>query len=202
MTAIIIFARAPVPGACKTRLIPALGAEGAAALHARLAEHALRIAIESGVGPVSLWCADDAEHPFFALCAARFGVALQRQCDGDLGARMLHAFASADGPALLAGSDAPCITAQDWRDCAAALAQVDAVFLPAEDGGYGLAGLQRPRAEIFHAMAWSTSSVMENTRARMRAAAINWAELRVIWDVDEPADYVRLKQLGILDTPC
>ena len=192
--ALMIFARAPVPGACKTRLIPALGAEGAAALHARLVEHALRIAIESGAGRVSLWCAGDPSHAFFRHCAREFDVPLHAQCEGDLGARMLHAFETAAGPGLLAGSDAPCITAKDWRDCAGALDSHDATFLPAEDGGYALGGLREPRGEIFGTMTWSHGSVMEDTRARMRAAQIRWREGRTIWDVDEEADLARLRE--------
>ena len=101
---IMIFARAPVPGQCKTRLIPELGADGAAELHMQLVQHTLRVAIESCIGPVSLWCAPDIQHPFFAGCARSYGVHLQTQCDGDIGARMLHAFEWANGPALLAGS--------------------------------------------------------------------------------------------------
>ncbi len=191
---IMIFARAPVAGACKTRLIPALGAEGAAALHARLVEHALRIAIESGAGPVSLWCAGDIAHPFFAHCEDEFGIKLHPQQGEDLGARMLHAFEQADGSALLAGSDAPCITTQDWRDCAAALDTHDAVFLPAEDGGYGLVGLRKARAEIFDGMTWSHARVMEDTRTRMRDARMTWREVRTIWDVDEEKDLARLRE--------
>lgn len=193
--AILIFARAPVPGECKTRLIPVLGADGAAALHARLVEHALQVALSSGAGPVSLWCAGDVSHEFFRRCARDFGIALHAQCAGDLGARMLDAFQRTAGPALLAGSDAPCITAQDWGDCASALDTHDAVFLPAEDGGYGLVGLREARAEIFSSMTWSHARVMDDTRARMRDAAMTWREVRAIWDIDEPEDLARLRKI-------
>src|SRR5437868_3801239 len=104
---VAIFARAPVAGAAKTRLISRLGAEGAAALHARLVERALSQALAAGLGEVTLWCAPDASHPFFADCAARFGVRLRAQRGADLGARMLHAFEVAQGPLILIGSDCP-----------------------------------------------------------------------------------------------
>jgi rSAM/selenodomain-associated transferase 1 len=191
---LIIFARAPVAGECKTRLIPALGAEGAAALHARLVEHALRIAIASGAGPVSLWCSGDAADPFFQHCATEFDVPLHVQSAGDLGERMLGAFASTEGPALLAGSDVPSITAQDWQDCAKALEDHDAAFLPAEDGGYALVGMRHPRAKIFRDMAWSHAGVMDETRARMRAAGMTWREVRTVWDVDEEPGLARLRE--------
>src|SRR4051794_1781850 len=92
--AVLVFARAPVPGRAKTRLIPALGATGAAALAARLTRHALEAAKRAGLGPVDLWCSPDASHPFFAACARRYGVALRRQGRGDLGERMHRAFAT------------------------------------------------------------------------------------------------------------
>ncbi len=195
---LMIFARAPVPGECKTRLIPALGAEGAAALHARLVEHAIQTARASEVGPAGLWCADDQDHPFFARCAKEFGVSLHRQCEGDLGARMLQAFVHAGGPALLAGSDAPSITPQHWRDCAQALATHDAVFLPAEDGGYALTGLQKPGSGIFRNMVWSTREVMAQTRARLRAMQMTWAEPAVVWDVDDVNGLERLRASGLI----
>ncbi len=194
-THILIFARAPVAGACKTRLIPALGAEGAAQLHARLVEHTLHVALESRTGPVSLFCAGGMEHPFFISCAAKFGVTLRAQCDGDLGARMLDAFRTVNAPALLAGSDLPCITPQDLRNCALSLSTHDAVFLPAEDGGYGLAGLRKPQPGIFNDMIWSTADVMQITRARMRDADMTWAEPRMVWDVDGIADLQKLTDL-------
>ena len=88
----------------------------------------------------------------------------------------------------------PCITAQDWRDCAGTLESHDATFLPAEDGGYALVGLREPRGEIFHAMTWSHPGVMEDTRARMRAAHMTWREVRTIWDVDEEEDLAALER--------
>lgn len=190
--AIMIFARAPVAGACKTRLIPALGAEGAARLHARLIERMIETALASNVGPVGLWCAGDAEHEFFRHCATHYGVELRAQCEGDLGARMLDAFTRTGGPALLTGSDAAGVTAQDLRSCAEALTSHDAVFLPAEDGGYGLVGLNAPQPSIFANMRWSHAQVMDDTRVRLREAGLSFAEPRVVFDIDEPADIARL----------
>ena len=70
---VAVFAKAPVPGKVKTRLVPSLGAERAAHLHESLAWHALDTATRSCVGTVELWCAPDSRHPFFARCAAQFG---------------------------------------------------------------------------------------------------------------------------------
>lgn len=192
---IAIFARAPVPGAAKTRLIPLLGAEGAAKLHEKLVLHALANARAAAVGPVTLWCAPDSSHPFFA----QTGAALADQQGADLGARMLHAFEAAQGPLLLIGADCPAITTQDLRWCARALEEGEpALFLPAEDGGYGLVGLARPVPQIFSDMQWGVADVMAKTRARLLQANIPWLEGRTIWDVDRPDDYARLMRERLL----
>src|SRR5690606_33118868 len=73
---VVIFAKAPEPGAVKTRLVPAIGEEAAAALHARLVKRALSTARRAGVGPVELACDPSTDHPFFRFCAARYGVSL------------------------------------------------------------------------------------------------------------------------------
>ena len=103
-----VFARAPVPGAAKTRLIPALGAARAAALHADLVRHTLDTCSAAGFTRVDLWCAPDMEHEFFAECARRPGVHLRAQQGEDLGQRMLHAFDLSlreCGTCVLVGSD-------------------------------------------------------------------------------------------------
>ena len=193
MIPIAIFARAPIPGFAKTRLIPRLGADGAAQLHGALVVHALATAQAARLGPVTLWSPPENEgDPFLTDVAQRFGAARASQSGADLGARMLAAF-GAQAPLLLMGSDAPSITADDLRACARALRNgADAVFLPAEDGGYALVGAQRPIPEIFTGMTWGDDRVMAATRARLAALDLAWAEPRVVWDVDRPEDYERL----------
>ena len=196
---IAVFARAPVAGQTKTRLIPHLGAEGAASLHAALIRHCLTTARAAAIGPVELWGVDIA-HPFLAGVAAEFGATLRPQRGVDLGARMLACFeAQAGRPCLLVGTDAPIISPEDFRACADALKSVDdAVFLPAEDGGYALVGLRDPIPSIFQGMRWSESDVMAITRERLRAAGLRWREPRLIWDVDRPPDVDRLAVSGLL----
>ena len=104
----------------------------------------------------------------------------------------------ASGPALLVGSDCPSLRADDLRASAGSLATHDAVFQPAEDGGYVLVGLSRPIPAIFDDISWGGSSVMRETRARLRAAAATWREMPVRWDVDRPEDYRRLLVSGLL----
>ena len=91
----ILFAKAPVAGAVKTRLIPALGGEAAAQLHRHLVVRVLETLFAADVGPVELCCAPDTAHAFFIQCRQRFGVELTTQCEGDLGKRMRHALENA-----------------------------------------------------------------------------------------------------------
>jgi len=105
---------------------------------------------------------------------------------------MLAAFEAADGPLLLMGADCPSITPRHLRDCADALEEVDAVLLPAEDGGYGLVGARRPHPALFRNIDWGSDRVMAQTRAALRRTQLTWRELAVVWDVDWPADLERL----------
>jgi uncharacterized protein len=194
---VLVFARAPEPGKAKTRLIPALGAEGAAELAARLTEHALGAAKGARLGPVELWCAPDASHPFFAACARRYGVALRSQGGGGLGERM-HGALARSAPALLVGSDIPALTPEYLRSAGRALRRADVVLGPAEDGGYVLIGLTRPEPSLFRGLAWGEGSVLEQTRKRIAAAGLRCRELAPLADVDRPADLNRLPE-GAID---
>jgi hypothetical protein len=191
---VAILAKAPIPGLAKTRLIPALGPQRAARLQRWLTRRALRIALDAGLGAVTLWCAPDARHRFFRALQRTSGVPCLVQSAGDLGRRMHDAFRlhCAQGPVLLIGTDCPPLTAQHLRQAALALLQGDeAVFHPALDGGYVLVGLRRPQHGLFLGMTWSTAAVMSDTRARARAAGLRVRELETLWDVDEPADLAR-----------
>jgi rSAM/selenodomain-associated transferase 1 len=195
---LIVFARAPTPGEAKTRLIPALGKAGAAALHRRLVIHCLRAATDARIGPVELWCASDAADPFFRECKRRFGVSLHSQGKGDLGARMGLAFESAlarTGRAILVGSDIPVLSAQYLRDAERALAGGDDVVIgPAEDGGYVLIGLSRFDAELFRGIPWGGPKALPETRRRIAALGWRLIELPALWDVDRPEDLERLPE--------
>jgi rSAM/selenodomain-associated transferase 1 len=191
---IAILAKAPIPGLAKTRLAPAIGAQGAAALQARLIARAVTTACTAQCGPVTLWAAPDASHALFQDLAARFAITLARQSDGDLGARMHAACVAAQGPVLIIGTDAPALTPEHLRHAAQALrGGRDAVVIPAEDGGYVLIGLARPTASLFTGMTWSTSEVMAETRRRIAAARLAALELAPLWDVDRPEDLARLR---------
>jgi rSAM/selenodomain-associated transferase 1 len=188
---VIVFAKAPVPGLAKTRLAPALGADGAAALAARMLEHTVGQAVAAGLGPVEICAVPDVGHPLFERLAREHGARLSVQDSGDLGERMHRAFERtlAPGqPALLVGTDAPALDAAVLRQAATALAGHDAVFVPVLDGGYVLVGLHRADGRCFSGITWSTPRVMQDTRDRLLSAGQTWAELPPLADVDEPAD--------------
>jgi uncharacterized protein len=196
--AIAVLAKAPLPGFAKTRLIPALGAEGAARLQARLVEHAVATACAARIGPVTLWGTPDETHPLFQAIGARLGVALARQDGGDLGERMLAAVAAADMPVLVIGTDCPALTADHLRTAADILRSgADAAIIPAEDGGYALIGLRAPARALFSEMHWSVPSVMEETRRRLRDLGMRWREPVTLWDLDLPQDLERLREIGL-----
>lgn len=193
--AIIIFAKAPVPGLAKTRLIPALGAAGAAALAERMLAHAVHVVAQAGADTLEVCAAPDATHPAFGRLAREHDLQLATQGEGHLGQRMHRAFARVlanHDRALAIGTDAPALDAACLRQAQAALVENDAVFVPALDGGYALIGLRKPHASLFDGIAWSTSAVMAQTRDRLLASGLRWAELPAVADVDEPADLLHL----------
>lgn len=201
-TGVIVFAKAPLPGAVKTRLAPLLGAEAAAALHARLVQHTLATACAAGIGPVELCCTPQADDPFFNTCGSRYPISLTCQTDGDLGARMLAAFTrtlSRAGSVILIGSDCPALTVSHLQQAARALTDGnDAVLVPAEDGGYALIGLTRCDGLLFHDITWGGAAVLSSTRQRLQHLRWRWHELETLWDVDRPGDYDRLAASGLL----
>jgi rSAM/selenodomain-associated transferase 1 len=202
---LIVFAKGARPGAVKTRLLPALGAACAAALHERLVEHTMTTAREASPDELEL-CASPVDDAFLGDCAKRHGAKLVAQSAGDLGARMHSACERAlaldgCGAVVLIGSDCPALTPGVVRLAFAALEDHDAVVAPAEDGGYVLIGLSRLDRRVFDGIVWSTDRVMAHTRERLEALQWRWHELPTLWDVDRPADYERLVASGWLAGP-
>lgn len=193
--ALLVFARAPVVGRAKTRLIPALGAAGAAALHAGLVERTLQTAAQLPVD-LQLWCHPDPGHAFFRTCATRFPLSLQRQVGVDLGQRMAQALAAALARydrAVLIGTDCPSLGADAVAQAFAVLQQgADAVLGPAADGGYYLVGLCRPQAHLFSGIDWGSDRVLSQTLSRLRQYRLDYRLLDPRQDLDTPADLAGL----------
>lgn len=191
---VAVLAKAPLPGLAKTRLMPALGAGGAARLQRQFTRAAVQTALAAGLGPVTIWCTPHAKHRLFRALHKTTGATCLVQAHGSLGDRMLTAFRlhCAHGPLLLIGTDCPPLTPEHLRKAADALLDGDdAVFYPAEDGGYVLVGLRRPQPALFADVAWSTDAVMAQTRRRARTLGLRVREFETLWDVDVPADLGR-----------
>jgi hypothetical protein len=191
--AIIIFAKAPQAGLAKTRLIPSLGPDGAAHLAERMLFHTVEQAMNTGFDHIELCVTPDTTHTAFQTLARLNGkhLLLSRQSDGDLGERMhtaLKRTLSAHSSVLLVGTDAPALTTDVLARASLALRTHQAVFVPATDGGYVLAGFTQAYEPLFARMPWSTAQVMQETRRRMQAAGWRWKELPAITDIDEPPD--------------
>ena len=193
----LVFARAPIPGQAKTRLIPALGADGAAQLQGLLIRHTLATVNAAAPAITELWCSPDTGHALFAAAAQQPRLRCLPQGEGDLGQRMAMAFRDAfreNSTAVIGiGTDCPALTAAHLHRAAEALTgSHDAVFIPAEDGGYVLIGLKHWIPSVFTGIDWGTGQVMAQTRLRLQSAGASWLELGQLWDVDRPEDLSRL----------
>jgi len=175
---LLVFARAPIPGACKSRLQPALGAAGAAALYAQLLASTLARATKLAQWDLRLMAADVASLAFFEdrLAGSRWQVALQ--VEGDLGVRMvsaLNAVTIDPRPCVLIGSDILDWVPDDVVAAAAALCTPTQVALaPAADGGFwllGACGCLPPG--LFAGVPWGSDEVAQCARAALRAHALS-----------------------------
>ena len=194
---VAVLAKAPVAGLAKTRLAPALGLAGAARAQRRFTLDTLHCARAAAIGPITLWCAPQPQHRFFRAVQGCVDICLAQPA-GDLGTRMGHAFQlhfdkKLGMPLLLVGTDCPALTPDHLQQAARALQDHDVVLIPAEDGGYVLIGMRRWVPQAFVGISWSTDQVLLQTRQRLQASGASLAELGTLWDVDEPADWVRLQ---------
>ena len=188
-TRIVIFAKAPLPGRVKTRLIPALGAEGAALLARRMLRDTLREAVKVNVAEIELCTDPEPCHADWrdllppAAAAAQGG--------GDLGERLARAAerVTAEGSKVVfIGTDCPAMNERRLRDACRELEGHDAVINPTFDGGYALLGLQRFHPSLFSDIEWSTGSVGRTTIGRIGALGWSLHLGATLQDIDQPAD--------------
>ncbi|MCK5647742.1 MAG: TIGR04282 family arsenosugar biosynthesis glycosyltransferase [Gammaproteobacteria bacterium] len=186
-TLIIIFAREPVSGQVKTRLIPALGKEGAAELYRRLLDFAIDNVITAELSPINLCLTPESRSSYFTEMPYADQFELSVQVGHDLGARMYNALAAAlkhYSKAILIGTDCPFINKADFQQAIAALDSHDMVFSPARDGGYVLVGANRVIPDVFENIGWGTENVMAQSRIVLAANDFRWQELAEQCDID------------------
>jgi len=190
MRTIAIFARWPEVGLAKTRLVPALTAPLAHALHVAMLRDALDAAAHASADRRTLWWAEAPEdRSEFELPG---GFESFEQAPGDLGDRLAGAFEILhDGPdarVIAIGSDCPWLDGRAIDEAFEALERADAVVGPAPDGGFHLIGLARPAPGLFRGIPWSTDQTLDATLLRVRAAGLSVTMLSSLPDVDTPAD--------------
>jgi rSAM/selenodomain-associated transferase 1 len=192
--AVGIFAKVPVPGLVKTRLVPPLTHTEAAAVARVSLEETLR-RFPGAVPAVWTLFLDGEPEPWIRTLAAGRGVAIEAQGAGDLGARLVRAFgamhAAGARRAVVIGSDSPTASPAWIARALERLDDADAVLGPAHDGGYWLIGIRPGREALFEGIPWSTPDVAAETRRRAAAAGWSVAEAPAWYDLDGPADLAR-----------
>ena len=193
--AVIVFAKAPNPGAVKTRLIPALGEIKAAKIYRSLMEKTLQTCRSAEFQNIELWCYPDADHPYFNNCWERFNTGLREQQGEDLGERMWFALSrvlSRFRYGIIVGCDCPELSADDLITGAEKLeAGYDTVIGPSVDGGYYLLGSNQDSRDLFTDISWGTASVYSETMERIRKLNLSCYELPEHYDIDRPEDLER-----------
>jgi len=201
--ALIIFAKAPVPGKVKTRLIEKLGPQGCADLHTQLTRHCVATVSKSSRFMTSLWCAPTVEDPLFKSLSTKYAIELKQQQGNDLGERMAFALKQtleSNDIAIIIGSDCPMLTHQDLEHVILKLENgFDASIIPAEDGGYVLLGLRRFSPLLFKEIEWGSKHVFKKTKMYLDDLGWNTYQHETFWDVDRPNDLQRLKLLELLE---
>ncbi len=207
--ALVIFAKAPIPGQVKTRLCPPLTPDEAASLHGSFVLDALERSREvDRKEPVRvdrfLACAPPADHVFFKIMEERQRVRLLHQIGDDLGTRMDHAFketfALGYRRVLLVGTDVPSLPTSYYGQAFSLLSEHDLVLGPSLDGGYYLIGLKRPVSDLFMGISWSTDQVCSLTRVKAETLGLKTALLPTCRDVDTIDDLLRLIEENGLET--
>lgn len=186
----VILAKAPRSGQVKTRLIPALGPQGAAALARRMIEHTVTQALAADIGEVEL-CRAPEDDPSWSGLDLPAGLLMSDQGEGDLGERMARAsrrVVEGGQAVLLIGTDCPALTPSRLRDIHAAMVRSDSVMVPATDGGYVALGLHRFHPQVFSNITWSTQTVAAVTLRRLQDLGWSVRQLSPEHDIDEPAD--------------
>lgn len=189
---LILFAKYPIAGFAKTRLIPALGANGAAVLHKVLTERTIKILSASGA-PVELHYTGANETAFRQWLGN--DVELVEQVEGDLTDRLIAA--SKDTPHIFFGADTPDLSPGIVQKAIAALLHNEIVIGPASDGGYYLIGMRRARSELLTNMPWSTDQVLPETLRRLEALGIEPEMLPILSDCDRPEDLAQWPDLAV-----
>jgi rSAM/selenodomain-associated transferase 1 len=191
---LIIFVKAPRPGAVKTRLARAIGAVEACRAYSLLTERVLlnlqeletvqiRFSPDEAAKEIKHWIKPGWQH--------------QPQHSGDLGQRLQLAFEESFragySKVAIIGSDCPDVTSHDVQTAWSALDNCDVVLGPAADGGYWLIALKQALPILFEGIAWSTDSVLVETVHRAKGNGLKVELLRQLRDIDSESDWLAVR---------
>lgn len=194
---ILIFAKAPVAGQVKTRLVPELGKHGALQVYYQLLERAVTTVVSANLCPVQLWCAPDTSHAFFQQLETDFLVTLHQQSEGDLGQRMYMASQAALKTAdrcILIGTDCPLMDKNYLQQMLNSVSVATPLVMgPAEDGGYVALALSKIHQSLFTGINWGSDEVARVTEERVRALGWNYQKLVTLPDLDTFSDLQALQ---------
>jgi len=193
-----VFAKAPVAGHVKTRLIGDIGAQDACTLYLELLQQTLQLA-DHHAAKVQLYCAPDEQHDFFQCSAQRYSLELCSQVGDDLGDKMLSALKDGletHSKVVLIGSDCPVLTSSYLSEAFNALETTDVVLGPAEDGGFVLIGCCLTQLGMFNGVHWGNSNVLEYTLNALNNVGLDYQLLTTLWDVDRLDDLRRWQALA------
>lgn len=192
-----IFAKPPLPGLVKTRLIPEIGPNQAARIYRYCLEYTLELARHSGLD-YQLYLSEESDDQLFQH--EQYSI----QKGAGLGARMLQALGdlvrgNPDG-AIIIGSDCLDIQIGHLQAAAQALANHELVLLPAIDGGYALIGCSKPDPALFDGVTWSSERVLEQTVANAEKLNYRISLLETVRDIDTLQDLELYPELLALIT--
>ena len=201
-TRIVIFAKAPVPGKVKTRLIPALGEIGAARLAHKMLLDTVAEAFAAGLAIPELCTDPHPLDPEWEGFLPSQHLRVTAQGDGDLGERLARAARRSillGEHVLLIGTDCPELDRHRLHAAAERLSKHDCVLHPADDGGYVLLGLRRFDPSLFAGIAWSTATVAAATIARIEALGWSLHVADTLRDIDDPEELPQLRYSGEIE---
>jgi rSAM/selenodomain-associated transferase 2/rSAM/selenodomain-associated transferase 1 len=201
---LILFARFPVAGEVKTRLIPALGPQGAAALHRRLVLRTLRTArafCDSQKVALEIWFAGGGQEQLRHWLGDSW--TCRPQNGDDLGQRIANvlgqSFGEGSQATVIIGSDCPALSPDVLQAAFEALKDQRVVFGPAEDGGYYLVGLTKAIPELFQGLPWGTDSVLAASLEVLQRSGESYSLLAPLPDIDRPEDVPQWGQIADLE---
>ena len=191
---LLIFAKSPIAGKCKTRLIPFLSAEQACDVYKELITHCLNNLKSLNNIDINIYCHPDTTHPFLQNLSQTYTATLVKQQGDNLGQRMFNAIKTSlktYDKCVLIGTDCPTLDSTYINNAFTQLNSANLVLGPAEDGGYGLIGANKIEASLFENIIWGTASVLKQSLKNIKMAKYTHHLLPSCWDIDTPDDFKR-----------